>query len=108
MSPYNVNKKEEKNQTKQVREAVLKHLKNKGNMMILRIAILNLGSSQRPPFFLQILRLCTSEVCGPVFRLQKWEPLNFYSCATLILASALPKCKTDLYTKSYEDSFVKC
>lgn len=45
--------------------------------MFSHVGILNLGSSQRPPFFLGILRLYTSEMCGPLFRLQNWEPFNF-------------------------------
>lgn len=80
--------------------SIIKAPKNKVIVMIVHVGVLNLGPSQRPPFFLQILRLCISEMCGPVFRLQKWEPLNFYSCTNLILVSALPKCKTDLYTWS--------
>lgn len=32
--------------------------------MILYIVVLSLGVSQRLSFFLQILRLCTSEMCG--------------------------------------------
>lgn len=69
MNPYNVKSEEGKRKKKkrQAKEEILKQTKKKGNVIILCIAILSLGSSHRPPFFLQILRLYTSESCGPVF-----------------------------------------